>query len=96
MSTMLPGTSPPPSTRLSSPLGNLMRGMSSALTCEIFTGATLRRPSSVVTDTAARLFLGATGSSIIVFHSPQAGQRPTHFDDSLPQFLQKYVVACFI
>jgi hypothetical protein len=30
------------------------------------------------------------GSSIIVFHSPQAGQRPIHFELSLPQELQNH------
>ena len=33
-------------------------------------------------------FLDSFGSSIIVFHSPQAGQRPIHLGLSLPQELQ--------
>ncbi len=34
----------------------------------------------------------ATRSSTIVFHAPQAGQRPAHFDDSAPHSEQNHAV----
>jgi hypothetical protein len=33
-------------------------------------------------------------SSIMVFHSPHPGQRPTHLGDSVPQLLQNHAVFC--
>ena len=92
MSTIEPATSPPPSTLLSSSLGICMR-VSVAVTIPDMGMGTLSCPKSNVED----LLLPVTArSSTIVFHSPQPGHRPTHFDDSLPQLLQNQVdFTCF-
>jgi hypothetical protein len=48
------------------------------------------------TATAAGRFPVTTSFSTMVFHSPQAGQRPIHFEYSLPQLLQKNTVFDFV
>lgn len=69
-----PGTTPPPNTLLSSFDGNGMRCCSVASMSLIFW--TWLRPASV----GPMFFegLAAIFSSTRVFHSPQAGQRPSH------------------
>lgn len=37
---------------------------------------------------------GPTFSSTMVFHWPQAGQRPTHFGESAPHEVQNHIVRC--
>ena len=92
MSTIAPGTRPPPSTRLSSFEGNLIRGCSvveialSGMACEVpeATGDGEREaPDADVTG---------TDSSTIVFHAPQAGQRPAHLGESAPHSLQNHTL----
>lgn len=90
MRMMLPGTRPPPRTRLSSEEGILMRGSSSVAISDTGTGADRREDECGpgVRD----FFSGSTFSSTMVFHSPHAGHRPTHFGDSAPQLLQNHTV----
>jgi hypothetical protein len=60
------------------------------------TWSTLTGGCDATTPPAFDAFEGATvGSSAIVFHSPQAGQRPIHLGDSYPHSLQKYAFLSF-
>lgn len=98
--TMLPRTSPPPSTRLSSLSCISIRGSSCedisfrniglAPLCDI------ARCISTAALRAAKLPVSAdTRSSLKVFHCPQDGHLPIHFADSCPQLLQTYAVLSF-
>ncbi len=89
MSTMAPGTSPPPSTRLSSPEGSLMRGCSSARISLRATASALRPATG---DGERRGADAATRSSTSVFHAPHDGQRPAHLGESAPHSLQYHSV----
>ncbi len=74
-----PGTRPPPSTRFSSPMPVSMRSMSrsriSFTRCASARGMPGRRIAAVDGSFAATC-------SAKVFHSPHAGQRPSHLGDS--------------
>ncbi len=72
-STTEPGTNPPPRTRLSSDSPVSMRECESEGTSERWTG------TGTGTDEGARLgpLLAGAASSMIVFHWPQPGQRPS-------------------
>src|SRR5580658_2618405 len=78
-----PATRPPPSTRSSSAMPVLARGG----------GAVSPARPTKVTAFPARLLgpgrlgpaCGVTASSTMVFHSPQASQRPAHFGARAPQ-----------
>ena len=88
-----PGTKPPPSTRFSSPLGNVILGTSLACISDTFTGVVDISDSRTgpVPD-----FFAETVSSTYVFHCPQTGHLPIHLGDSLPQLLQKYTDLVFV
>src|SRR5579875_894830 len=84
-----PGTSPPPSTRSTSPIPRTTRGASSRDTSVIGVAtaggaAAAARPPTVPPPRDG----AGTGSSTNVFHPPQPGQRPSHFADSYPQVWQ--------
>src|ERR1700712_4525379 len=81
ISTTEAGTSPPPSTRSSSARPVLARGGGSAWPS---------RPAKVIRPARTLPVLVATArgsptSSMMVFHSPQASQRPLHFECTAPQ-----------
>ena len=78
-----PGTSPPPSTRSSSAMPVGQRGGGSALPARS-TNATRRADPAL----AAGPGRGAIASSTMVFHSPQASQRPAHLGLTAPQLWQ--------
>ena len=98
-STIDPLTSPPPSTRFSSPSCKSMRGSSFASTFEI--GIGVLRADEVLPNPPTNCRFpppataGATRISLKLFHSPQLGQRPIHFKDSCPQLSQTYAVLSF-
>src|ERR671921_2326982 len=91
---MDPGTIPPPSTRLSSPTP------ASILPPPSTTGTSFRAsvfPAALAFCRVARsakptTFLASRTSSTKVLHSPQSGQRPSHFGAWCPQFEQTYRV----
>ena len=88
-STREPFTAPPPSTRSSSPMpveNRISCPPSASFKWIAFTAwKDARLPSW---PRPGRAF-GAASCSTMVFHSPQAGQRPAHFGVSLPQAVQK-------
>ena len=92
--TMEPGTIPPPSTRLSSPTP------ASILPPPSTTGTSLKAsvfPAALAFCLVARsakptTFFASRTSSTKVLHSPQSGQRPSHFGAWCPQFEQTYKV----
>src|SRR5215210_2636452 len=92
--TMEPGTIPPPSTRFSSPTPV------SILPPPSTTGTSLRAivfPGAlafclVALSAKPTTFLASRTSSTKVLHSPQSGQRPSHFGAWCPQFEQTYSV----
>src|ERR671920_770794 len=92
--TMEPGTIPPPNTRLSSPTP------ASILPPPSTTGTSLRAsvfPAPLAFCRVARsanptTFFASRTSSTKVLHSPQSGQRPSHFGAWCPQFEQTYNV----
>ena len=92
-STMEPFTSPPPSTRFSSLLGIGMRGSSIALMSLTARGTAFSLP---LRDVAEGLVAASTFSSTMVFHSPQAGQRPVHLAESAPHDEQNHIVFCLV
>nr|WP_303676783.1 hypothetical protein [uncultured Duncaniella sp.] len=75
---------------MSSEDGILMRGSSSLAISETGTGEDMREHEEG--PSVRDFFSGRIFSSTIVFHSPQAGQRPDHFGDSAPQLLQNHAV----
>src|SRR5919107_1288552 len=93
-STMEPGTIPPPSTRFSSPTPASILPPPSTI------GTSLRAivfPEFLAFCLVARsakptTFLASRTSSTKVLHSPQSGQRPSHFGAWCPQFEQTYRV----
>src|SRR5512146_1814966 len=76
MSTTVPATSPPPRTR--SKPGKPVLSRSTAAGPTSRRGRTRDGPGGAAAA-AARV------SSTYVFHSPQSGQRPSHFEDAAPQ-----------
>jgi hypothetical protein len=54
--------------------------------------ASLSVATNALLRVAAEDFFSLLGSSTIVFHSPQAGQRPIHLGLSLPQEVQNQTV----
>ena len=97
-STMLPATSPPPSTLFSSLSCMSMRGSSCEGMSLSFTGRLLlvaewlwlnRLPEALSCDDVPMCI------SLNVFHCPQLGHLPIHFVDSCPQLLQTYTVFVF-
>ena len=102
-STMLPGTSPPPSTRFNSASCMSMRGSS----CDEMSFSRSTLPVANAEDCAEvplfRPFLVspslgeelATLISLNVFHWPQAGHLPIHLADSCPQLSQTYMILSF-
>lgn len=86
MSTMAPGTRPPPSTRLSSADGSLMRGRSE--TAIWLSGVATERVPSEATGDGERDGLAATFSSMRVFHSPHEGHLPSQRDVVAPHDVQ--------
>ena len=86
----LPGTMPPPSTRLSSASCVSSRGSSEASICESGTGCGVSRCNPACCTTAAPREGedGATVNSFIVFQLPHEGHLPTHFGVSYPHTSQ--------
>ncbi len=76
-----PPTTPPPMTRSSSltPVG-----MGRAAVAETPASETAPSPRSAPTTPARRETRPCAGSAASVFHSPQAGQRPTQRNDVVP------------
>ena len=90
-STSDPGTSPPPSTRSSSPIPVASRATRSAATSASRTGRTA--PATRAAAAAAGPARASRRSSTSVFHAPQPGQRPCHFVASAAQAEQMKTVA---
>ena len=93
MSTSEPGTMPPPSSLSTSVIPREDRSPEMQLMPLRASG--LRRSETAVPELRDAFPFGAAGASTIVFHSPQAGQRPIHFALSLPQELQYQSVLVF-
>jgi hypothetical protein len=87
MSTIEPGTMPPPSTRSNSPMPDGTRAASLTSTAS---HGTAPAPGSSASVAWRALPPEATSwrSSTKLFHSPQSGQRPSHFELSNPQAWQ--------
>src|SRR5271156_1341612 len=81
-----PGTRPPPSTRSSSAMPVLARGGGAASPARPTKATAL--PARVLGPGRLGPACGVTGSSTMVFHSPQASQRPAHFGARAPQLWQ--------
>ena len=79
-----PGTSPPLSTRSSSPIPVGFGCHSCASTSEMGTGAS-RRPNNAADET----FDTSSSSSTSVFQPSQPGQRPTHLGTLVPHSVQR-------
>src|SRR5574344_1280057 len=92
--TMEPGTSPPPSTRLSSASCISMRGSSLAeISCRnsgrFFFCASMAERTDIAADFAACEPVSLEPRiALNVFHCPQLGHLPIHLDDSCPQLSQ--------
>ena len=86
--TMLPGTSPPPSTKSNSLSCVIHRGVSAAVTCPSVT-VLAAMPGRL--RAAVRLLVGVldTDSSPSVFHASQLSQRPAHLGNSAPHSVQR-------
>src|SRR5689334_16196685 len=82
-STAEAGTRPPPNTRSSSAMPVVQRGGGSASPARP-TKAT-RLPATAFAAGPGR---ATTASSRMLFHAPQASQRPVHFGATAPQFWQ--------
>ena len=80
-----PGTSPPPSTRSSSPIPVFSRGIRGAWTSDSVTGLTARPAGAPVRAEGPRDPPGTATSSLSVFHSPQPGHCPIHFAEEWAQ-----------
>ncbi|MNS46599.1 hypothetical protein D3C72_791020 [compost metagenome] len=91
-STSEPGTTPPPSTRSSSPRPVEKRSSSVISIWAIGVGRVLATKAAARAALAVTGAVGATVSSTSVFHSLQSGQRPIHLACSAPQFWQTYLV----
>ena len=100
---MLPGTSPPPSTRFSSSSCMSMRG-ASLVGISFSNMALLREPipclRTALTSFAALRALCCPASlamriSLKVFHCPHDGHLPIHLADSCPQLSQTYAILSF-
>gem|GEM_PF-2737910 len=89
ISTSDPGTMPPPRILSTSPLCSEMRDSPEA---EMSRSCTGRRRSPAGAAAGAPGFRLSRGCSTIVFHSPQAGQRPIHLGLSLPHEVQNQTV----
>src|ERR1700730_3039611 len=79
-----PATSPPPSTRSNSAISDGARGGGAAEPARS-TNSSFRPDEGLA---LARPGPASTASSMIVFHSPQASQRPAHFGVTAPQAWQ--------
>ena len=97
ISTIEPGTIPPPSTRSNSPIPDAMRGASLASITSQGLGRDAAAPASCG---SGRPLPGAgwasCRSSAKLFHSPQSGQRPSHFELSKPQAWQAKKTLAFV
>ena len=92
-----PGTMPPPSTRSNSSMPELTRDSSPVSTAS--KGFGLEGPEGRISGSGRPLpGGGATScrSSTKLFHSPQSGQRPSHFELSKPQAWQAKTVRTFV
>ena len=81
MSTIEPGTKPPPSTRSTSPIPDASRAPSALVTVEI--GATTAAPA-MAREAEGAVSGRARGVAIVstsVFHAPHAGHWPAHFGE---------------
>ena len=86
-----PLTAPPPKTRSSSPIP-VRKRISSEVPSSV-----MRSAFTVVEKTDfLPLFTGLSVCSTMVFHAPQAGQRPDHLGVSLPHSVQKKTVFAFM
>ena len=82
-STREPFTAPPPKTRSSSPIP-VEKRISSAVPISVMgTGFTALADAGFLPD-----FTGLSACSTMLFHAPQAGQRPAHLGVSLPHSVQ--------
>src|SRR5215218_10972357 len=93
MRTSDPGTRPPPRTRSSSPIPVERRSTLGASTCPSATGVSARPAERDGAAPPRPAGAAARFSSVIVFHSPQPGQRPCHFWLSWPQAVHAKTVA---
>src|ERR671917_380014 len=93
-STIEPGTIPPPSTRSSSPTLVPIRPPSTAVSTWSSLNVRPAAPAFFLVARSAKptTFFSARASSTNVLHSPQSGQRPSHFGAWCPQFEQTYNV----
>ena len=82
MRTRLPGTTPPPSTRLNSSISVLVRLTLIEVTSANFIGLVF----SPVKDTRAFLTSATSTSSTKEDQDPQLGQRPRYLGELYPQF----------
>ena len=98
MSTIEPGTMPPPSTKSNSSIPVFHRSASEPSTVRSFGVSAMVPPSPKEVWPPIRraapmpfavVALGVAISSVSVLHSPQASQRPAHFGYSAPQLVQR-------
>ena len=83
---------PPPRILSTSPLCSETRTSPEAEMSRSCTGRRRSPEGAAERGAAARL---SRGCSTMVFHSPQAGQRPIHFGLSLPHEVQNHTVLTF-